>query len=196
MNHNVTISKELNYDLLVCGAGPSGLAAALAARKEGLSVLLRFSILLPRDVLCYALMALLIPILAKGDTEGSPPSKPNVILVMIDDLNDWVGFQNKSSLDAITPNMDRLALEGMVFSNAHSSAPECAPSRTSFMSGLEPSTTGIYYNRDNWMPFIPVEQMLPAVLKANGYSFVCVWKVMDNVVGVDLVYAATSYCLG
>ncbi len=40
MNHTITITKELNYDLLVCGAGPSGLAAALAARRMGLSVLL------------------------------------------------------------------------------------------------------------------------------------------------------------
>jgi arylsulfatase A-like enzyme len=130
-------------------------------------------------------MALLIPILVNGDTEGSPPSKPNVVLVMIDDLNDWVGFQNKSSLDAITPNMDRLANEGMVFSNAHCSAPECAPSRTSLISGLEPWTTGIYYNRDNWMPSVPIEQMLPAVMKANGYHAAGGGKIHHHVMGFN-----------
>ena len=71
---------------------------------------------------------------------------PNVLLISIDDLNDWVGCLGGNS-QASTPHIDRLAERGILFSNAHCQAPICNPSRTSFMLGLRPSTTGIYVNR-------------------------------------------------
>ena len=69
--------------------------------------------------------------------------KPNVLMIAVDDLNDWVGFLSGHA-NAYTPNMDRLAARGTVFENAHCQAPICGPSRASLMSGLLPSTTGIY----------------------------------------------------
>jgi choline-sulfatase len=71
---------------------------------------------------------------------------PNVLLISIDDLNDWVGCLGGNT-QASTPNIDRLAARGVLFSNAHCQAPICNPSRTSLMLGLRPSTTGIYINR-------------------------------------------------
>lgn len=71
---------------------------------------------------------------------------PNVLLISIDDLNDWVGCLGGNT-QASTPNIDRLAERGVLFSNAHCQAPICNPSRTSLMLGLRPSTTGIYVNR-------------------------------------------------
>ena len=69
--------------------------------------------------------------------------KPNVLLIAIDDLNDWVGcIQGQGFVK--TPNIDRLAKRGMLFTNAHCQAPICGPSRASMMTGLLPSTTGIY----------------------------------------------------
>ena len=73
-------------------------------------------------------------------------SRPNVLMICIDDLNDWVGCLGGHP-DACTPNIDRLAARGILFTNAHCQAPICNPSRTSFMLGLRPSTTGIYMNR-------------------------------------------------
>ena len=71
------------------------------------------------------------------------PSKPNVLFIAVDDLNNWIspimGFSN-----AKTPNFDRLADMGVTFTNAHVQAPLCGPSRASVMTGLRPSTTGIY----------------------------------------------------
>ncbi len=110
---------------------------------------------------------------------------PNVVLILVDDLNDWVGFQNKSPLDALTPNMDELAEEGMVFTNAHASAPECAPSRTSLLSGLEPWTTGLYFNGNIWPPHVPVERMLPSVMKDNGYYVAGGGKIHHHVMGFN-----------
>lgn len=72
-------------------------------------------------------------------------SRPNVLMICIDDLNDWVGCL-KGHPDAHTPNIDRLARRGVLFTNAHCQAPICNPSRTSFMLGLRPSSTGIYMN--------------------------------------------------
>jgi len=87
-------------------------------------------------------------------------ARDHVLLITIDDLNDWIGcLSDKDALaedghltgqghpQASTPHMDRLAKRGVLFSNAHCQAPICRPSRTSFMSGLRPTTSGIYGNR-------------------------------------------------
>jgi choline-sulfatase len=69
--------------------------------------------------------------------------RPNVLLIAIDDLNDWVGCLDGHPR-VRTPHMDRLALRGTVFLNAHCQSPVCNPSRTSFLTGLRPTTTGVY----------------------------------------------------
>src|SRR5215210_6113753 len=68
---------------------------------------------------------------------------PNVLFIAIDDLNDWVGCLGGHP-QAKTPNIDRLARRGTLFTNAHCQAPLCNPSRVSVMTGLRPSTTGVY----------------------------------------------------
>ena len=70
-------------------------------------------------------------------------SSPNILMISIDDLNDWIGVLGVNP-NVKTPNIDRLAKEGILFTNAHCQAPICGPSRASLMSGLRPSTTGIY----------------------------------------------------
>jgi choline-sulfatase len=70
---------------------------------------------------------------------------PNVLMIAIDDLNDWVGCLGGHP-QASTPNIDRLAGRGVLFTNAHCQAPICNPSRTSLMLGMRPSSTGIYLN--------------------------------------------------
>ena len=70
-------------------------------------------------------------------------NQPNVLMIAVDDLNDWVGAA-KGHPNTLTPNMDRLAEQGVMFTNAHCQAPLCGPSRASIMTGLRPSTTGIY----------------------------------------------------
>lgn len=74
---------------------------------------------------------------------GCSSAPPNVLLLMVDDLNDWIGAM-VGHPQAKTPNIDRLAARGVTFMNAHCQAPICGPSRASLMTGLLPSTTGIY----------------------------------------------------
>ncbi len=82
--------------------------------------------------------ALVLPFLSPA--EEAPP---NVLFIAIDDLNDWIGCL-KTHPQVQTPNIDRLADRGTLFTNAHCQAPICGPSRASLLSGLYPFTTGIY----------------------------------------------------
>lgn len=69
--------------------------------------------------------------------------KPDVILITVDDLNNWIGCMGGHP-NVKTPNMDRLAEKGILYTNAHCQAPVCNPSRTSFLTGLRPTTSGVY----------------------------------------------------
>ncbi len=75
--------------------------------------------------------------------KDSAQEKPNVLFIAVDDLNDWIGCL-KTHPQAHTPNIDALASRGTLFTNAHCQAPLCNPSRASLLTGLRPSTTGIY----------------------------------------------------
>src|SRR5881628_3735844 len=69
--------------------------------------------------------------------------RPNVLFIAIDDQNDWIGCLGGHP-QVKTPNIDRLAKSGTLFTNAHCQAPLCNPSRSSLLTGLRPSSTGIY----------------------------------------------------
>jgi len=71
--------------------------------------------------------------------------RPNVLFIAFDDMNDWVGCLGGHP-NAKTPNIDRLARESLLFTNAHCAAPLCGPSRFSTMFSVRPSTSGIYGN--------------------------------------------------
>lgn len=91
-----------------------------------------------------SLLAWAVVLAGVGPVLGSPQgSKPNVLFIAIDDLNDWVGPLGGHP-QVKTPNLDRLAARGTTFTNAHCQAPLCNPSRTSVLTGLRPSTTGVY----------------------------------------------------
>lgn len=97
-------------------------------------------------------------------------AKPNILFIAIDDQNDWIGYLGGHP-QVKTPNIDRLAARGTAFTNAHCQSPLCNPSRTSLMTGLRPSTTGIY-GLAPW--FRTLEQYedhvtLPQYLAKHGY---------------------------
>ncbi|MCZ6674529.1 MAG: sulfatase [Verrucomicrobia bacterium] len=96
--------------------------------------------------------------------------RPNVLFIAVDDLNDWVGCLNPHP-GVKTPHMDKLASSGVLFSNAHCTAPGCNPSRTSVMTGLRPSSTGVYSNGDDWrvMDYTKDVTTLPDSFQAAGY---------------------------
>src|SRR5437868_5800795 len=77
--------------------------------------------------------------------------RPNVLLIVLDDQNAFAGRTDLAA-ESVTPNLDRFAKKGMIFSNAQCAAPVCNPSRTALLSGLRPSTSGIYDNSQESLP--------------------------------------------
>ncbi|MDW5288094.1 sulfatase [Formosa sp. PL04] len=110
--------------------------------------------------------------------------KPNVLLIMVDDMNDWVGAFGGNQ-QAITPNMDKLAAQSVIFKNAYCSAPLCNPSRTSMLTGYKPSTTGVYGNNELFREMEGFENTvtLPQYFEANGYSTAAAGKIFHNARG-------------
>jgi arylsulfatase A-like enzyme len=99
---------------------------------------------------------------------GAVPARPNVLFIAVDDLNHWVGHLARNR-QTKTPNIDRLAARGVTFTRAYCAAPVCNPSRAALMSGLRPSTTGVYDNNDDWRSVIPPESCLTTVFRNAGY---------------------------
>ena len=100
---------------------------------------------------------------------AAPENKPNILLIISDDLNNWIGPMGGNP-QAQTPNLDKLAARGVTFRNAQCAAPLCNPSRTAFMSGMRPSTTGTYHNQQVWMPHIGRGLCLNDYIRKFGYT--------------------------
>ncbi|MBX3412047.1 MAG: sulfatase [Pirellulales bacterium] len=112
-------------------------------------------------------VAVFLGLLVKSSVAAE--SKPNVLFIAVDDLNDWVsplgGYQGTK-----TPNLDRLASRGVTFTRAYCSAPACNPSRASLLTGIQPSTSGVYHNNQPWRRALPETVTLPQHFMAAGYT--------------------------
>lgn len=109
--------------------------------------------------------------------------RPNVLFLSVDDMNDWVGALGNELAE--TPHIDRLFARGTAFTNAHAPSPKCNPSRTAILSGLRPSTTGIYSNSEWWKPNFPDLVTLPRYFKNNGYYSAGGGKVFHHTPGFN-----------
>lgn len=102
-----------------------------------------------RRATCHGLSRLFVLLFVAGSLPWASAhaqdasERPNVLFIAVDDWNDWLGAL-ETHPQVKTPNIDRLAERGTLFTNAHVQAPLCNPSRVSIMTGLRPSSTGIY----------------------------------------------------
>lgn len=94
--------------------------------------------------------------------------RPNVLFIALDDLNDWIQVLDKNA-PIQTPNIERLSKRGTVFTHAYCASAACNPSRTSILTGLRPTTTGVYGNRTDWRKALPKAITLPQHFMAHGY---------------------------
>jgi arylsulfatase A-like enzyme len=115
---------------------------------------------------------------------AAPETRPNVLMIGVDDMNDWVGCLGGYP-GVQTPNIDRLASTGALFRNAHCAAPVCNPSRTALFTGRRPSTTGVYDNEQYWRPALPGLQTLPEYFRKHGYYAAGAGKVFHHVAGFN-----------
>jgi len=122
-------------------------------------------------------LALLLPLfLAACSTTSNTsrdqvqtPTRVNVLMISIDDLNDWVGCLGGHP-QTRTPNIDRLATQSVLFTNAHSPAPSCNPCRTAVLTGVAPWRSGVYNNGPKWRDAMPDVVTLPAHFRQSGYT--------------------------
>ena len=85
---------------------------------------------------------------------GEAKPRPDVLFVAIDDMNDWISLLDPEA-PIKTPNLERLAGRGMLFTRAYCISPACNPSRSALLTGLRPSTSGVYANNSDWRKALP-----------------------------------------
>jgi arylsulfatase A-like enzyme len=110
-------------------------------------------------------------------------SAPNLLFVSIDDCNDWLGFLNNHP-GTHTPNLDALAGESLVFTQAYCTAPMCLPSRASVLFGRAPHHTEVYdhteASRVNYARLTRRTSSLIDDFWAAGYDVLGVGKVFHD----------------
>jgi arylsulfatase A-like enzyme len=114
---------------------------------------------------------------------GKSVQRPNVLFVVIDDLRPLISCQGDPV--AITPNLDALASDGMVFERAYAQYPICGPSRGSFLSGLRPDTSGLMTNNTPFHNALPNALTLNRYFMKEGYEVFGAGKVYHNSTGED-----------
>ena len=117
-----------------------------------------------------ALPILLTVALLFGLQAGAAVRRPNVLFIAVDDLNDWIGCLGGHP-QVKTPNIDRLAKRGVLFTNAHCAAPLCNPSRAAVFSGRHPFETGVLANDESDIRKMrPEIVLIPQHFKQAGYK--------------------------
>ncbi|MDB4584250.1 sulfatase [Draconibacterium sp.] len=115
--------------------------------------------------------------------------KPNILFIAIDDMNDWVGVLGGHP-QAKTPNIDKLASQGVLFTNAHTPAPACSPCRNALLYGMQPHNSGLYpfYDRAKMNPdFFVKHKSLMEIFKANGYNTFGAGKIHHGNMGKESI---------
>ena len=128
-------------------------------------------------------------LLASATVQAQEAAKPNIIYIMCDDLGYAdVGCYGQQYIS--TPNLDRMAAEGMLFTQAYAGSPVSAPSRACFMTGQHTGHTKVRGNKEYWgnhvlnqqygvttdyslvgqEPYDPNHVILPEIMKDNGYN--------------------------
>ena len=113
----------------------------------------------------------------------APEKKPNIIFILADDLG-WTDLGCAGSKYYESPNIDRLASQGMRFTNGYTCGPNCQPSRAALLSGQYQPRTGVYtvggIDRFDWQtrPLRPIGSALrpPMPLSTSSNTRVGVWS--------------------
>ncbi len=119
---------------------------------------------------------LLFPLILLNNTCAA--DKPNIIFVLLDDMGYGEPKCYREDSPFNTPNMDRLAKEGMRFTDAHSASAVCTPTRYGIMTGRYPSRIGQFGVLTSFSPsIIPNTRLtVAALMKQNGYETACFGK--------------------
>jgi arylsulfatase A-like enzyme len=115
------------------------------------------------------------------NSHAAESQKMNVLLLIADDMRVEVGVYGDSL--AKTPNIDRLSAQGVRFERAYCQYPLSCPSRTSMLTGMDPTTTGVYGNREWYGNAHPDWVSLPMYFRNHGFTTLRTGKVFHA--GID-----------
>ena len=125
------------------------------------------------SLVCMMLVSVFVSGCAPAGQEET--GKLNVLFIASDDLRPALGCFGDPL--AITPNLDRLSEQGVVFSKSYVQAPSCAPSRTSMLTGLRPDQLKVTNHVTHFRDTRPETVTLPQSFKLNGYESISIGKV-------------------
>jgi arylsulfatase A-like enzyme len=103
--------------------------------------------------------------------------RPNVLFIAVDDLRPELSCFGQGSI--ISPNIDKLAEEGLLFTRAYCNIPVCGASRSSLMSGIRPNRNRFTSARSRVERDVPGTTTLPMHFKNNGYTTISIGKLFD-----------------
>ena len=108
--------------------------------------------------------------LSCDDPSGIEPKRPNIVFLLADDMG--YGDYERIGGSTETPNLNRLADEGIFFNNFYAAGPNCSPSRAGLMTGKSPAKVGMYsYRPQNHPLHLPDQEItLAELLKTRGYQ--------------------------
>lgn len=113
--------------------------------------------------------------------------KPNILFIAVDDMNDWVGYLGgHGGMKIHTPNIDKLARASMVFTNAHTPSPACAPARAAILSGVHHARSGVqnthWGDGPEWRKFPKLKDVetLEQFFKNRGYKTLGAGKIYHS----------------
>lgn len=117
----------------------------------------------------------LLVILCLASFDLATADKPNVLFIAVDDLRPELNCYGAEHIHS--PNIDRLASEGTLFSRAYCQQAVCNPSRASLMTGLRPDTLNVYDLRTNFRDTTPWAVSIPELFKEYGYHTQAIGKI-------------------
>ncbi len=144
-------------------------------------------IYLPLKNQLFIIACFLLIIYSGCARKNKPVEKPNILFIAVDDMNDWVGFLGgHPGMKIHTPNLDRLAASSMIFTNAHTPAPACAPTRAAILTGVHHTRSGaenVYWgDGPGWREFEALKDVvtMEQFFKEKGYKTLGAGKIYHS----------------
>lgn len=132
-------------------------------------------------LICGSLSIAMAQASVKEDKSGDKKQAMNVLFLISDDMRTDLNSYGREV--AQTPNLDKLAAQGVQFEHAYCQYPLSGPSRSSLLTGRRPTTSGLYSNREWFGASHPEWASIPMYFKQNGYTTLRSGKVFHG--GID-----------